>query len=137
MGKFSRNREYEFENFEDVISNIITEFEDGNNVSITLTWEETGKYIKALLSTSKFTPYSIEFGYPEINGYNMEYCISLSHLDGDTLWCEPSYDKDYEDYLSCCSDSIDVMFVSDNVSKKCYDKLINDGLNTVLFSTKE
>lgn len=52
MGKFSRNREYEFENFEDVISNIITEFEDGNNVSVTLTWEETGKYIKALLSTS-------------------------------------------------------------------------------------
>lgn len=75
MGKFSRNREYEFENFEDVISNIITEFDDGSNVSITLTWEEVTEHIKALFSTGKFTPYSIEFGLPEINGYNMEYCI--------------------------------------------------------------
>lgn len=137
MGKFSRNREYNFVSLEEMISDIIEEFGDGNDITIALPWDEAGKFITALISTEKFTPYSIHFDYPDVDNYSSEYYISLTHIDNNYLFVEPAYNTDEKKYLNDDSDLTDIMFISAGVSTTLYDKLIENGHNTVLFDIEE
>lgn len=137
MGKFSRNREYSFVSLEEMISDITKEFKDGNDITIALPWDETGRLIKALISTEQFTPYSIHFDYPDVDNYSSEYYISLTHIDDNYLFVEPAYNTDENRYLDDDSSFTDIMFISAGVSTTLYDKLIEDGHNTVLFDIEE
>ena len=83
MGKFSRNREYTFVSLEELISSVIEEYNDGANVDIILPWTEVNDILVALISTGKFKLYSVDFGLPEVGGYDYEYSVSLSHLSDD------------------------------------------------------
>ena len=85
MGKFSRNREYTFASLEELISSVVEEFDDGADINIVITWEDVSKYLTALISTGKFSPYSIEFCYPDMNGYSYEYLISINHFENNAL----------------------------------------------------
>lgn len=133
MGKFSRNKEYTFKNFHEAISSIIEEFDDGNDIEIILPWEDVGKYLTALVSMGRFNPYSLEFGYPEMNGYSYEYSISINHFENNALFVEPVYNIEHDRYNTFCNDSSSIVFASVNILKECYDKIIDGGCYTILF----
>ena len=137
MGKFSRNREYTFVSLEELISSVIEEYNDGANVDIVLPWEEVNNILVALISTGKFKLYCVDFGLPEMDGYDYEYSISLSHLDDDSLFVEKIYRNDKDDYITFCSDATDITFVSAGVSLELYNNIIDDGCNTVLFNIED
>ena len=137
MGKFSRNREYTFVSLEELISSVIEEYNDGANVDIVLPCGEVNDILVALISTGKFKLYCVDFGLPEMYGYDYEYSISLSHLDDDSLFVEKIYRTDKDDYITFCSDITDVVFVSAGVTKVCYDSIVRDGCNTVLFDVED
>ena len=137
MGKFSRNREYTFVSLEELISSVIEEYNDGANVDIVLPWEEVNNILVALISTGKFKLYCVDFGLPEMDGYGYEYGISLSHLDDDSLFVEKIYYPDNDRYTTFCSEATDIMFVSAGVSRVCYDSIVADGCNTVLFDVED
>ncbi len=137
MGKFSRNREYTFVSLEELISSAIEEYNDGANVDIVLPWQEVNDILVALISTGKFKLYCVDFGLPEMYGYGYEYSISLSHLDDDSLFVEKVYRTDKDDYLTFCNEAVDVTFVSAGVSRVCYDSIVEDGCNTVLFDIED
>ena len=133
MGKFSRNREYTFVSMEEFITSAMEEYNDGANVNIVLPWEEVNDILVALISTGKFKLYYVDFGQPEKDGYDYEYSISLSHLDSDSLFVQKIYYPDDDRYITFCSEAADVVFVSAGVTKVCYDSIVKDGCNTVLF----
>lgn len=133
MGKFSRNREYTFASLEEIISSVIEEFDDGANVDIVVPWKEVHKIISAIIPTGKFTIYLLDYESPEMDGYCYEYNVGLSHLDDNALFVEKIYDKERNKYVTFCDETSDVVFVSADVSKVCYDEIVEDGCNTVLF----
>ena len=137
MGKFSRNREYTFVSMEEFISSVIEEYNDGANVNIVLPWKEVNDILVALISTGKFKLYYVDFGQPEKDGYDYEYSISLSHLDSDSLFVQKIYCPDDDRYITFCSEAVDVVFVSAGVTKVCYDSIVEDGCNTVLFDVED
>lgn len=137
MGKFSRNREYTFVSLEELISSVIEEYNDGANVDIVLPCGEVNNILVALISMGKFKLYCVDFGLPEMDGYDYEYSISLSHLDDDSLFLEKVYRTDKDDYITFCSDITDVVFVSAGITKVCYDSIVRDGCNTVLFEVED
>ena len=137
MGKFSRNREYTFVSLEELISSAIEEFTDGANVDIVLPWEEVNDIVTALISTGKFKLYLLDYGLPEMDNYGCEYGISLSHLDDNALFVEKLYNAEKEKYLRISNEATDVVFVSASVSKACYNGIIADGCNTVLFDIED
>ena len=137
MGKFSRNRQYTFVSMEELISSVIEEYNDGANVDIVLPCGEVNDILVALISTGKFKLYCVDFGLPEMDGYDYEYSISLSHLDDDSRFVEKVYGTDKDDYITFCSDITDVVFVSAGVTKVCYDSIVRDGCNTVLYDIED
>ena len=72
-----------------------------------------------------------------MDGYGYEYSISLSHLDDDSLFVEKVYRTDKDDYITFCSEATEVTFVSAGVTKFCYDSIVGDGCNTVLFDIED
>lgn len=138
MGKFSRNREYTFASLEEIISSIVEEFDDRQNIDIALPWDETSEFIMALISTGKFMPYDIEYAHPDINGYYMEYYLSLTMVDGEAvMFVEPAYSEKYNRYIHCCPECSDITFISAGVSTTLYDKFVDEGFNTVLFDIED
>ena len=137
MGKFSRNKEYTFVSMEEFITSAMEEYNDGANVNIVLPWVEVNDILVALISTGKFTLYYVDFGQPEKDGYDYEYSISLSHLDSDSLFVQKIYYPDDDRYITFCSEVADVVFVSAGVTKVCYDNIVKDGCNTVLFDVED
>ena len=137
MGKFSRNREYTFVSFEEFISSAIEEYNDGANVDIVLPWEEVNDILVALISTGKFKLYCVDFGLPEMDGYDYEYSISLSHLDDDSLFVEKIYYPDNDRYTTFCSEATDIIFVSAGVPDVCYDSIIEDGCYTIHYDIED
>ena len=134
MGKFSRNREYTFASLEEMITDIVEHFDEGMDIDILLTWEETQNFIIALISTGKFVPYDIEYAYPEVNGYSKEYQIALMKLDiGNVMFVEPIWCEKNGKYLNGDPECVDISFISMDVSKELYDKYVDDGYHTVLF----
>lgn len=137
MGKFSRNSEYTFVDYEEIVANAVEHFDEGDNINIVVTWEECSKFLTACISTGKFIPYDITYAYPEINGYTKEYQIALIHSNGDNLiFVEPEWNEVNNQYLDGAVESNDVVFISMNVSQELYTKYINDGYRTVLCKLK-
>lgn len=138
MGKFSRNREYTFASLEEMITDIMETFDEGQDVNIVLSWEEVPKYLMSLLTTGKFQPYDITWAKPEIDGYAAEYCIALCHFsDENPIFVEQEYNTKYERYVDGDPNVTDIVFISMDVSTSLYDKYMTDGFNTVLFDIKE
>ena len=131
MGKFSRNREYTFKDFDDFLVNVLTEFDEGAEIAIIVPYDVVDKYIKAFVE-SDIKIASIDYAIPEINGYDKEYIITLSHLD-DCLYVEPAYNEEHERYLSIYSYDAQIAFISADITMKFYEELIDSGLNTVLY----
>ena len=137
MGKFSRNREYTFVSLEELISSAMEEYNDGANVDIVLPWQEVNDILVALISTGKFKLYSVDFGLPEMDGYDYEYSVSLSHLSDDSLFVEKIYRTDKDDYITFCSEATDITFVSAGVPSVCYDSIIEDGCYTIHYDIED
>ena len=131
MGKFSRNREYTFKDFDDFLVNVLAEFDEGAEIDIIVPYDVVDKYIKAFVE-SDIKIDSINYAIPEINGYDKEYIITLSHLD-DCLYVEPAYNEEHERYLSIYSYDAQIAFISADITMKFYEELIDSGLNTVLY----
>ena len=131
MGKFSRNREYTFKDFDDFLVNVLAEFDEGAEIDIIVPYDVVDKYIKAFVE-SDIKIASIDYAIPEINGYDKEYIITLSHLD-DCLYVEPAYNEEHERYLSIYSYDVQIAFISADITMKFYEELIDSGLNTVLY----
>ena len=131
MGKFSRNREYTFKDFDDFLVNVLAEFDEGAEIAIIVPYDVVDKYIKAFVE-SDIKIASIDYAIPEINGYDKEYIITLSHLD-DCLYVEPAYNEEHERYLSIYSYDAQIAFISADITMKFYEELIDSGLNTVLY----
>ena len=131
MGKFSRNREYTFKDFDDFLVNVLAELDEGAEIDIIVPYDVVDKYIKAFVE-SDIKIASIDYAIPEINGYDREYIITLSHLD-DCLYVEPAYNEEHERYLSIYSYDAQIAFISADITMKFYEELIDSGLNTVLY----
>ena len=131
MGMFSRNREYTFKDFDDFLVNVLAEFDEGAEIDIIVPYDVVDKYIKAFVE-SDIKIDSINYAIPEINGYDKEYIITLSHLD-DCLYVEPAYNEEHERYLSIYSYDAQIAFISADITMKFYEELIDSGLNTVLY----
>lgn len=139
MGKFAPKRinEYNFTSLEELVCDVMQEFEEGNNITIVLTVDEVPDYLTAFLSTGKIKPFDIDWAYPDVNGYGREYYFTLTHLDDDVVFVEKAYDSDKCRYIDDCPDVTDIMFISVDVSKTLFDKCVNDGHNIVLFDIEE
>lgn len=137
MGKFSRNREYTFVSLEELISSVIEEFNDGSDIDIVLPWEEVNDVITAIISTGKFKIHLLDYGLPEMDNYTYEYSIALSHFDDNALFVEKVYNSEKDRYITFCNEATDIVFVSAGVSKVCYDGIVADGCNTVLFDIED
>ena len=137
MGKFSRNREYTFVSMEELISSVIEEYDDGSDIDIVLPWEEVNDVITAIISTGKFKIYLFDYGLPEMDNYTYEYSITFSHFDDNALFVEKIYNSEEDRYITFCNEATDITFVSAGVSKVCYDGIIDDGCNTVLFDIED
>ena len=132
MGKFSRNREYTFKDFDDFLVNVLAEFDEGAEIDIIVPYDVVDKYIKAFVE-SDIKIASIDYAIPEINGYDKEYIITLSHIDDNCLFVEPAYSEKHERYLSVYFDDVQIAFISADITMKFYEELIDSGLNTVLY----
>ena len=132
MGMFSRNREYTFKDFDDFLVNVLAEFDEGAEIDIIVPYDVVDKYIKAFVE-SDIKIDSINYAIPEINGYDKEYIITLSHIDDDCLFVEPAYNEEHERYLSIYFDNVQIAFISADITMKFYEELIDNGLNTVLY----
>lgn len=139
MGKFAPKRliEYNFVNLEELVCDVMQEFEEGQEITLVLAAEEVPDYLTAFLSTGKIKPYDIEWAYPEVNGYGGEYYFSLTHLNNDVLFVEKAYDNDNCRYLDTDSEFTDIMFISVDVGKTLFDKFVNDKHNIVLFDIEK
>lgn len=138
MGKFSRNRECTFTSLEEMVTDIIETFDDGQDINIVLSWKEVSKFLVPLFATGKFQPYDITWSKPEINGYAGEYCISLCHFsDENPIFVEQEYNEEHGKYVDGDPNITDIAFISMDVSTSLYNKYITDGFNTVLFDIKE
>lgn len=134
MGKFSRNSEYTFSSFDEMIADIVEHFDEGMDIDILATWEETEKFITALISTGRFIPFDIDYAYPEINGYEKEYTISLTNsVDGNLMFVEPAYSENSHRYLDSSPECTDIVFISQDVSMALYSKYVEEEFRTVLF----
>lgn len=139
MGKFAPKKitEYTFVSLEEMVSSVVEEFDDGNDIDIVLPWEDVVKVMVALISTGKFTPYYVNFGHPEMDGYAYEYSISVNHLNNNALFVEPIYNTDEGRYNTFCNETTDILFASIDISKICYDQIISDDCSTVLFDIED
>lgn len=137
MGKFSRNREYTFANIDDLVDSVIEEYNDGANIDVVLPWYEVGEVLTKIISNGEFNICFLDYSLPEMEGYGHEYTISLSHLDNNGLFVEKIYNTEKEDYLIIGDDESGIIFMSDSISKTCYDKIVDYGCNTVLFNIEE
>lgn len=139
MGKFApkRVREYRFVSLEELVCDVMREFEEGQEITLVLTAEEVPDYLTAFLSTGKIKPYDIDWAHPDVNGYGGEYYFSLSHFENDVVFVEKAYDTDNCRYLDDSPEFTDILFVSVDVGKALYDKCVNDKHNIVLFDIEK
>lgn len=132
MGKFSNKViGHTFVSLEEMVCDIVEEYKDGEDIEIYVACDEVADLTVALLSTGLFTPLSIEFATPEINGYSFEYLIAI-HNDG-SFFVEKTWNEDKEMYLYGEPDYIDAVFVSDNVDINLVEHLINEGYNGIIY----
>lgn len=134
MSKFSRKCEYSFVSLEELISEVMILFREKCNVQLVLSYQEVPDIMTALFSTGEFTPFSIDFAYPEMNDYIKEYLISLNHFDNGNMLIEPLWKDRADRYIDGDPSCVETVFISENVSEKLYDKYVRDGYYTVLFN---
>ena len=145
MSKFcNKNREHTFESLGEMISDIINECNENNCVNIIVSVDEVSKFITALFATEKFVPTYVEWGLPEINGYNKEYLISLLCYENDDkqlldkqLLIDKCWNDNFDGYYNSLAECYDVIFASQDISKELYDIICNENNNVVLFDIKE
>lgn len=126
MGKFSNKLiPHTFVSLEEMICDVVDEYEDKESVGIYVPWDEVSDIIVALLSTGLFKPISIEWAYPEMNGYGAEYLITIND-DGD-FFVEPIWNTEHERYLSGDPEAVDAVFVSERVDINLIESLIEQG----------
>lgn len=95
--------------FSEAIINVYAMLDDFDDVSIVAKYEETRKLLSIL--AIDFDIVSVEIDYPEGNGYDDEYVLSIND---DGLWVQPfMIDGKY-----ITDDSV-VTFVLDNCSSAC------------------
>lgn len=95
--------------FSEAIINVYAMLDDFDDVSVIAKYEETRKLLSIL--AIDFDIVSVEIDYPEGNGYDDEYVLSIND---DGLWVEPF--KREGKYIT--DDSV-VTFVLDNCSSAC------------------
>ncbi len=139
MGKFAPKKltEYNFVNLENLVCDVMQEFQEGQNITLILTAEEVPDYLTAFLSTGKVKPYDIDWAHQDVNGYGGEYYFSLNHLDDDVLFVEKAYSTEKCRYIDDDPEFTDILFVSVDVGKALYDKCVDDKHNIVLFDIKD
>jgi hypothetical protein len=137
MGKFSKKaREYSFVSLENMITDIMQEYDDKNDIGIILSWNEVPDFISALISTGKFKIKSLDWTYPESRGYDKEYCITLINIDDDEIYLEKCWIEEKDMYCNCLGEN-DITFVSQDVSKTLQDKICNESDNIILFDIED
>lgn len=134
MSKFSRKCEYSFVLLEELISEVMILFREKCNVQLVLSYQEVPDIMTALFSTGEFTPFSIDFAYPEMNGYTKEYLVSLDHFDGNSMFVEPLWKDEIGQYISGDPSCVETVFISENASENLYNKYTREGYHTVLFN---
>lgn len=133
MGKFTRAyNEYSFDSIAEFVIDVVEEYESGSNIDIIVSCNELPDLLVAFLGTNKFVPYFVEYGIPEMDGYNREYLLSLSHLDDDAIFVEKEW-RENTGYILGVSETSDVLFMSQDISKTLFDKRLEEGYNVVLF----
>lgn len=133
-----------YDDNDELITAIVDEFNDGEDVIIGATWEETIDILKGIVRNLNVVPFDIEIAYPEINGYDKEYLTSLCHnlADGkDAIFVEKAYSDIRNEYIYVGeAGSVDistVIFVSQNININLYDRFAESNYNIVLFDVKE
>ncbi len=143
MGKFnfSKTIEHTFKNYTEFVNDIIDEYNTGKDIEIAVTWEQVPEILRGIVSKANVLLYDIDFAYPEINGYNKEYLISLCHglVDGkdDALFVERAFNDDLEKYLSIEDCDNTTAFVSQDVNIGLYGRFVDEKFNIVLFDVGE
>ena len=139
MGKFSfpKVREYNFVSLEQFVCDICEEFDDGNEIEIIVSADEAQDYITAIMATGKFRPELIEYGTVDMIGYDKEYYISLTHIDGYELYMDKCWSDKCNKYIFNDGSITDIAFISQDVSKTLYDEAVDSGLNIVLFDIED
>lgn len=139
MGKFARPkvREYEFVCLEQFVCDICEEVDEGYNIDIFVSCAEAQDYITAIMATGRFKPQCIEYGTVDMIGYDKEYYISLTHIDGGELYMEKCWNDKCNKYIFNDGSITDIVFISQDVSKVLYDQAVDSGLNIVLFDIED
>lgn len=96
--------------------------------------------LRGIISKTDALLYDINYGYPECNGYNKEYFVSLCHeiVDGeDALFVERAYNDDLGKYLSVGDDHNITAFVSQDINIALYGRFVEENFDIVLFDVGE
>lgn len=137
MGKFSRkSRRYTFVSTEEMISDIVVEYDDGNDITIIVNGDEVSNILVPLISMNKFSLQSIDWSIAEMDGYEKEYVISLYHLCDEGIFVERCWCNTNNSYYNLIGEC-DVTFCSNNISKNLYNEVCNNGENVILYNIED
>lgn len=123
-------KEYNFTSLEELVCDIVENFDDGNkDVDFVLTADEVQDFLTAFLSTGKFKPASIEWAISGISEYDKEYYFSLCRYGINEIIVLPVYRENR--FMNTSDDSI--ILVSASVKVSTYNKFVKDYNNVILF----
>ena len=138
MSKFCNNyKEYTFSSFDEMIHDIVLEYEESKDVEVMLSWDEVPRFMIALLSINTFNPAMIEWNAPEFDEYDKEYSITLSHFGEDNVFIEKCWNQSKGRYFNALGEGANVIFASQNISKSLYDNITYECGNVVLFDFED
>lgn len=122
--------EMQYNSISDFVQHYLEDIREDNYITIFADWKNTSKILSALINET--TPVDIEYGTPDIIGYDREYCITVVNFDKKTeeLFVERAYDNDGKRYFGALDEDDATIFIGD-ISDDLMELAIRDCKNIV------
>lgn len=114
MSNFIQNTitEMDYNSISDFATHYLEDVRDDVYVTIYADWRNTEKLISVLSTVA--TPVSIEYGRPDIVGYDKEYCISIVNVNNEEeLFVEYGYNNDRQSYFNNVGEEDVIILIGD------------------------
>ncbi len=125
--------EMQYNSISDFVQHYIEDVHDGNFITIFADWKFTQSLLPEMIKVS--TPVDIEYGTPDIIGYDKEYSIAIVNPDevNDELFVNFAYCKERKDYLGGF-DMDDATIIIGDISDELMQMITEQSKNIVKVS---
>lgn len=125
--------EMQYNSISDFVTHYIEDVHEGNFVTIFADWKFTQTLLPEMIKVS--APVDIEYGTPDIIGYDKEYSIAIVNSDevNDELFVNFAYSKERKDYLGGL-DMDDATIVIGDISDELFQMIAEQSKNIVRVS---